>query len=492
MRMLGWVSIALTGVLVISTLMAYKVYRDTLGNISRKNIEGALGKNRPANLTGALNVLLVGSDSRAGTENKKYGQHMEDAGERTDTIIMMHVSPNRDKAMLVSFPRDSMVQLPECVNPRTQARIAPRLEMVNAAFNDGGIVCTIKTIEALTKIRVDHYIKVDFSGFKNIVDALGGIRVCLPQAVNDKASKLNLPAGWQTVKGEAALGYVRLRHGIGDGSDISRIKRQQVFLSQVVKKATSSDLITNPARLLGFVNAAAQSVEMDSNLDVETLVQIAQSARKMTSSGIKFVTVPWEPYSADKNRVQWKQPDANNLFNSIRSDVDLPTPTPKAKTATGGKSVTKPSIKPNQVRVQVLNGTTTAGKAKEVAEALSALGFKVVEVGNALPGGAQQPTSRLMYSPAARNGKESAAVLAGKLLSKITPAAGKITPTGVLTPFTPSTAVGTKTTTTTRSSAVDGPLVQVVIGADWDGVKATGKVPDSARVVDSKTDPCST
>ncbi len=497
MRVLAWVSIAMTTLLVLATLTGYKLYRDTMGNIHRKDVDTALGKNRPANLTGALNVLLVGSDTRVGEGNRKYGQHMENEGERTDTIIMLHVSPKRDKALLISFPRDSMVQQPECQNPRTHARIAPRLEMINAAFNDGGIVCTIKTIETLTKIRVDHYIKVDFAGFKNIVDALGGIRICLPHAVNDHASKLNLPAGWQTVRGEAALGYVRLRHGIGDGSDISRIKRQQIFLSQVVKKATSSDLITNPAKLYGFVTAAAKSVEMDSNLSVEVLYQIAQSAKKLTASGVKFITVPWEAYPADKNRVQWKQPDADNLFNAIRSDVDLPTEEPKPK-ATSGKSSdsggtdkkpAKPTIKPAQVRVQVLNGTTEAGKAKEVAEKLSEQGFKVTAIGNAPAGVGGQQKSRLLYSSGAANGADYAGVVAGKLLSKITPAAGKVKPTGVLTPFTPTatpTAAGTTTT-----SAASGPVIQLIIGTDWDGVKTAVKIPDSARVVDSKTNACS-
>src|SRR5690606_20950038 len=141
----------------------------------------ALGKNRPVNNTGALNILLVGSDTRAGAENHKYGQHT--VGERTDTLIIMHISPQRDKALMISLPRDSMVQHPECQNPKTGAPIAPRLEMINAAFNDGGIVCTIKVIEANTKIRIDHYVKVDFAGFKNIVNALGGIEICLPHAV---------------------------------------------------------------------------------------------------------------------------------------------------------------------------------------------------------------------------------------------------------------------------------------------------------------------
>ncbi|MEV5407957.1 LCP family protein [Thermopolyspora sp. NPDC052614] len=492
MRVLAYISVVLTAVMVMVTLAAYKVYRDALGGINRRDIATALGKNRPANTTGALNVLLVGSDTRAGKENHKYGQ--KTVGERTDTIILMHISPNRDKALLVSLPRDSMVQHPECVNPTTKARIAPRLEMINAAFNDGGIVCTIKTIEANTKIRIDHYIKVDFAGFKNIVNALGGIEICLPHAVDDKKAKLKLPAGKQIVMGEEALGYVRLRSGIGDGSDISRIKRQQVFLNQVVKKATSSDLLTNFGKLNAFVTAAAHSVEMDSDLNTEVLIEIAQSGRKLVSGGIKFITIPWEPWPANKDRVQWKQPDADNLFNAIRSDVDLPTATPKASSS-ASKAPTKVAIKPGQVRIQVLNGTSVPGKAKEAAEALAAQGFKVVEVGNALQAdGTEYLKTKVLYPERAANGADYATPVIGKLLTKgVTAEAGRVRPNGAVTPFTPSTSTTTAATgAATGTGATDkGPLIQLIIGKDWDGVKIPVKIPDSARVVDSKTNVCS-
>jgi LCP family protein required for cell wall assembly len=485
MRILAYISVVLTAVMVMVTLGAYKVYRDTFANINRKDIETALGKNRPVNTTGALNVLLVGSDTRAGAENHKYGQ--KTVGERTDTIILMHISPNRDKALLVSLPRDSMVQHPECVHPTTKARIAPRVEMINAAFNDGGIVCTIKVIEANTKIRVDHYIKVDFAGFKNIVNALDGIEICLPQAVNDKKAKLNLPAGRQVVMGEEALGYVRLR-SLGDGSDISRIKRQQVFLNQVVKKATSTDLLTDPAKLYSFIQAATKSVEMDSNLNTEVLLAIAQSGRKLVSGGIKFITVPWEPWSEDKNRVQWKQPDADNLFQAIRSDVDLPSPTPKASGSASASA--KPAIKPSQIRIQVLNGTSMPGKAKEAAEALSAQGFKVVEVGNALQAdGTDYPKTKVLYPTRAEDGADYAAPVIGKLLTKgVKAEPGRVRPNGTVTPFT-STASPTPGAANSAGGA-KGPLIQLVIGQDWDGVKIPVKIPDSARVVDSKTNVC--
>lgn len=491
MRVLAWISVIMTCVLVAGVLTGYALYRQALAGIKKRDIASELGSDRPANTTGALNVLLVGSDTREG-ENKKYGRYLP-PGERTDTIILLHVSPERNKAMLLSFPRDSMVQIPACTNPRTKAPIPPRLDMINSAFNDGGIVCTIKTLESLTGIRIDHYIKVDFTGFKNIVNALGGIEICLPVAVNDRKAKLNLPAGRHVVKGEAALGYVRLRN-IGDGSDIGRIKRQQIFLAQVVKKATSTDLLTNPARLFGFVSAAARSVEMDSELNTETLIQIAQSSRNLLAKNVKFITVPWEPYPEDKNRVQWKQPDAEKLFAAIRNDVELPSPTPTAK-ATPGASA-KPAIKPRQVRLQVLNGTGEAGKAREVAEALAAQGFTVTSVGNAPVTAATE----LRYPARNPAGADYAAPVSAKLLTKApgaeTAASGKVKPTPgrikgeMVTPFTPSTAASAGTAATQAADGAAGPVIQLVIGKDFEGVKAPITIPDSARVVDAKTDVC--
>src|SRR5690606_12757286 len=209
MKVLAWASVVMTGVMVAGTLGGYAVYRSALSQFRTEDVNAKLGNDRPVNSTGALNVLLVGSDTREG-ENLKYGTKMQNAGKRTDTMILMHISPNRDNATLVSFPRDSIVQLPPCVADNG-TEIAPRVGQINSAYNDGGIACTIRTLESLTKIRIDHFVEVDFTGFKHIVDALGGIRVCLRQPVDDEKAKLKLPSGWQTLRGEAALGYVRLR-----------------------------------------------------------------------------------------------------------------------------------------------------------------------------------------------------------------------------------------------------------------------------------------
>ncbi|MFB9967169.1 LCP family protein [Sinosporangium siamense] len=492
MRVMAWVSIVVTVVVVAATLAAYTIYLDLEGNISRKNFEDEL-KNRPPE-TGALNVLLVGSDTRAGVGNKKYGPTTTEAdGERTDTIILLHLSPDRDKATLVSFPRDSMVQIPACTHPKTKHVVPAGLRQINSAFNDGGIVCTIDTLEKLTQIRIDHYVKVDFAGFKGIIDALGGIPICLPKDVNDKEAKFVMPKGKHTVKGEQALAYVRMRKGLGNGSDTDRIKRQQLFLTQVVKQATSADLLTNPGRLLDFLRAATKTVEMDDKLSVPRLAELAGSAQALTATGLKAITVPWEPYVNDTNRVQWKQPQAEQLFTAIRTDTQVTAPTPKPSTQSATPA--KPAIKPSQIRVQVLNGTNVAGKATEVANMLTQHGFVVTQVGNApLENGTAVSKTKVLYAQRATEGPDYAAPLASKVLlyknAKLSPAAGKVAGTN-LAPFTPETTT-TPTTPPGESVKRGSPIVQLVIGADWTGVKPASTIPDALKgdVVDAKTNPC--
>ncbi|GII33185.1 LCP family protein [Planotetraspora mira] len=484
----GWVSIVLTSILVLGTLTAYKVYRDTFGLIKRGASTDDLDKNRPVNQTGAINVLLVGSDSRAG-DNQKYGKGLVNDGERTDTIMLLHVAPNRDGATLLSFPRDSMVMIPECHNTQTKGTTAAHLGMINSAFSDGGMICTRRTIEKLTGIPVDHYLKIDFTGFKNIVNALGGITICVPQNVDDDQAKLHLKAGKHLVKGETALAYVRARHGLGDGSDISRIRRQQVFISQIVSKATSSSMLTDVGKLNAFIKATAQSVTMDDALNAGEILQIAQSASKLKASGFKATTVPWEPYTADPNRVQWKQPAADNLFNAIKGDTQVATatPTPPATTGTTGgtgttDTPTAPAItRPQQVKVAVYNGTNTGGKGKEVADELTAQGFKVVSIGNATkPGGTDQPKTLVRYEG---SGAAATKILTAKLLNEVAPEIGKVTANGPSDKYTPSTPPpGPK-------AKASGPTIQLVVGADWKGIRIPLKVGDDA--VTSKTNICS-
>lgn len=446
-RVLGWLSIAFTAILVAGSLTAYGAYLNLVGNINQEAI-GDLGK-RPPKVGKALNILLIGSDQRNGA-NGKYGKV---AGERSDTIILAHVSPKRDGATMISFPRDSMVQLPSCKS-RTGQVMPARQGMINESFNSGGPTCTWRTIESLTGIHIDHFAKVDFSGFKTVVDALGGVEVCLPSPVNDPKSKLNLPEGRQTVKGEEALAYVRLRYNIGnDGSDLGRIKRQQLFMASLVKKATSSDILTDPVQLNGFLSAAAKTVTTDSNFNIDKMRELAGSAKGLATGKVRFVTVPTRPWTLDPNRVEWVQPTADQLFTSIKNDTQA-QPEPK-KTA-------KPKLPPNQVRVQVLNGTPTAGLAGGVADDLEARGFQVVRVGNA-PGGPYSKT-QLRYGPNGANGVDTVAA------ALQTPAAKQAVPNA----RTPS--------------------IYLVVGTDWKGVKppSSSALNKELGGVTAKTNICAT
>lgn len=465
---LAWVSIALTFVLVAASLGVYGYYRYLDSSIPRQRIDP--GASRPPD-TGALNVLLVGSDSREG-DNKRYGAKSVGMGERTDTIMLLHIGPNRDNATLISFPRDSMVEIPECAGGNG-AVLPGGLRQINSAFNDGGINCTIKTLEALTNIRIDHFVKVDFTGFKGIIDAIGGIEICLPKAVNDKEAKFVLGAGKHVVNGEQALGYVRTRYSLGDGSDLGRIERQQIFLTQVMKKITDGGLLTDPGKLDAFLRAATRSVTVDDGLGLDRMLEVADSVRGLTAKELKGITVPIEPYPENTARVQFAQPAARDFFENVRQDIEV-----TASPAPGKSSA--PKIENKQVRLQVLNATGEQGKAQQVADALAGQGFVVTHVGNAAT--TDVTTIRYARKDAEQGPAYGDAVAARLSKDKRKPVQGKVK---ALTsqPYTAKTPA---------AQAPTGPVLQVVIGKDWPGVRVQSAIPDAlkGKVVDSSTNPC--
>ncbi|MFI6910189.1 LCP family protein [Nonomuraea sp. NPDC050394] len=470
-----WASTIVTAILVVALVVAYGYYRSLDAGLKRQNVSDALGRQRPPE-TGALNVLLIGSDSREG-DNKKYGATSHGLGERSDTLMLLHVSPDRDKVTIVSFPRDLMVIIPACQNA-AGAPIASGLRQINSAFNDGGVVCAMRTVEATTKLRLNHFVKVDFTGFKGIIDALGGISVCLPKPVNDPKAKLVLAAGNHVVNGEQALGYVRARYSMGDGSDLSRINRQQIFLSQVMKKVTDGGLFTDPAKLNSFLQAAIAAVTVDDQLSLERMLEIARSMQGITATQLKGVTVPVQAYPADKNRVQLAQPAADDFFTRLRNDVETSKVAGPNPSASANPQVKIPN---NKVRVQVLNGSSQVGLAKKVADELAAQGFVVTETGNA-PAAA---VTQVRYAKRQQDGAPYADTVAGRLSKdKRTPVAGKVKAAGI-EPFTSPKPSATPTTNPS------GPIVQLVIGADWPGVRVTTVIPDSMKdkTVDSSTNP---
>jgi LCP family protein required for cell wall assembly len=256
------------------------------------------------------------------------------------------------------------------------------LAMFNSAFSEAGAACTIKTVEHLTDIRIDHHVVVDFGGFKDMVDALGGVKVCVPEDVNDPQSHLVLTKGIHNVHGKQALAYVRTRHALGNGGDIDRISRQQAFLGSMVTKIKSKGLLLRPDRLLSFLGAATNSITTDPGLgSLNALRKLAQDVKGIDTKNVTFLTAPNEPFPADPNRVQLK-PKAAEVWNSLRLDQALPGKEPKP-TATATPSGPPLVTPPENIRVEVLNGSGVPGAATKMARALTAQGFVVTRVGTA-------------------------------------------------------------------------------------------------------------
>lgn len=364
------VSGVVASLLVIGMVATYAKLN---GNIKRLDVSNMLGHDRPTPsgdlATGPLNILLIGSDVRQGDGNTNYGDGDWEPGQHSDTNILMHISGDRKSVTMVSIPRDSMVPSPVDCNgnaPTSEWRV----HQWNQNFNTGGPGCVIRTLEGNTDIFVNHFAVVDFGGFKDMVDALGGVPVCTTTPINDTHAKFTLAAGRHILDGEQALGYVRTRYSLGDGSDIGRIKRQQAFLSSVAQKATDTQLLLRPDKLLRFLGAATSSLQMDTDFGLGPMKDIAASVKNIGVDKIQFVTVPTEVYPRDTNRVQWA-PGAADLWDAIRSDRDLSTPKP-----TPSPTTTEPlTVTPDNIQVQVVNASGVSGLAKQATAALAVQGF---------------------------------------------------------------------------------------------------------------------
>jgi LCP family protein required for cell wall assembly len=268
-----------------------------------------------------INVLVMGSDTRAGEQTTA---EMVDGGARSDTTILLHLSSDRKHAYGISIPRDTLVDRPDCRLPDGTVVPGERNIMFNTAFYVGGPACTIQTVQALTNIPIDHSVVVNFAGFKDMVDAIGGVDVCIPHAIDDDRYNMHLTAGPQVIRGNDALMYVRVRHGFGDGSDIGRMKRQQAFIASMAAKVVSAGTLTRLDHLAAFLNAATKSLLLDNGLDdVMKLARLGNQFREIGLDNIQFVTVPWEVYAPDHNRIVMKEPDADRLWARVRNDEPL-------------------------------------------------------------------------------------------------------------------------------------------------------------------------
>nr|WP_234323687.1 LCP family protein [Streptomyces sp. NRRL F-2580] len=378
-RLLRWIGLGLALLVLAGAASGWWLYNKLDGNITEDTSAAAeLGRyerDRPAHLaSGSQNILLIGSDSRSGKDNAPYGQ--DEGTERSDTTILLHLPEDRRSATAVSIPRDLMTEVPPCLKA-DGSRTGDRFAQFNWAFQWGGAACTIRTVEKLTGIRVDHHMVIDFGGFKKMVDAIGGVEICLKEPVNDSEAKLRLAAGRQTLQGEQSLGFVRARYSLGNGSDTERMERQQQFLGSLVKKVKSNGVLLNPARLYPLLDAATSSVTTDPGLaSLRGLYELVRGMRDIPTDQVKFLTVPRRPYSADPNRDELAEPDAARLFQQLRTDqpvtvappeaVTTPTSAPSATpapTSSGAASATPSATPPPALTPEPTDGTEPAATA---------------------------------------------------------------------------------------------------------------------------------
>ncbi|MET8703563.1 LCP family protein [Kitasatospora sp. NPDC004723] len=363
---------ALAFVLVACGTLLWIAYRKLDGNIRTDSTTDQLlarleaeRPSRTAGAHGAENLLLIGSDDRTGA-NASYGAA---GGQRSDTTILLHLAADRRRATAVSIPRDVMVSVPACEKP-DGTRSRATLMQFNAAFETGGPACSIRTVEQLSGIRIDHYVIVDFTGFKRMVDAVDGVEVCVPQPIHDKDAKLDLPAGRQTLHGEQALGYVRARETLGDGSDTQRMGRQQQFLAALIRKVQSQDVLLNPTKLWPVLDAATSSVRADGGLSsLGALYDLTQDLREIPSADVTFLTAPRQPYRFDSDRDEFVQPQTTQLFAALRDDRPVevrppgsgPSPTVRAAPAAS------PSAGPSAAPSGALSGAPTTSPSPSVS-----------------------------------------------------------------------------------------------------------------------------
>lgn len=402
-QVMSVVAIVTTSILVIVSLFAYIAYRNVFDSIHHDDVTAAMLGKRPPKFDGSVNILVIGSDSRAGTRGR-YGTGI--FGSRSDTSMLLHLSPDHRKAEVVSFPRDSMVPVFKCLpdghGHAGQQAVPGQSEMLNATFSAGGAPCLRKTLEQTTGIRIDHFVEVNFAGFKAIVNDVGGVKVCLPFRIRDPASGLHLTAGVHNVNGTQALAFVRERH-VGEGSDLQRIQRQQYFLASAMQKIKHSNILADPTRIYSVIHDVAKSLTVDSELTPSTMAAIASSARGLSSGALHFISVPVVPDPTDPTaRVDWAQPQAGQLFSAIAHDTRLPKNRKHSKAQEKGhatKATPAPAVKPAQVSVDVLDGSGTSGVAANTASALTGRGFNVIGTGNAPS--FTYTTTIIQYGPAA-------------------------------------------------------------------------------------------
>lgn len=332
LRVTAW---SAAGVLLLGGVGIGYLYVSLNGNIRSVDLDQLLGTDRPKKIdNGSENILVLGSDTRSGA-NKKLGGGVDDGTGRSDTAMIVHLYKGHQRAGVVSIPRDTLIDRPACTDAQGVTHPAAPGSMFNEAYSVGGAACAVKTVESITGIRMDHYLEADFAGFEKLIDTVGGVQVTTTKDIDDKSSHLDLKAGTHTLGGQQALGLVRTRHGVGDGSDLGRIQLQQAFFKALVSQVGHIGVLTSPAKLYELADTATRSVTTDSDLaSVKDLATFAEGLKGIDSAQLNMVTMPVQYDTADPNRVLPDEAKAQLVWAALNHDQPIPAAATKG-TATG-------------------------------------------------------------------------------------------------------------------------------------------------------------
>ncbi|MDT0609896.1 LCP family protein [Streptomyces lancefieldiae] len=355
----------------------------------------------------AINILLIGTDKRTGAGNEGYGD--KGSAGHADTNILLHVAKDRSNATALSIPRDLIVDIPDCPTQQEDGttKIIPGTQGVrfnNSLGQDGRTPsCTMRTVTELTGITPDNFMVADFNAVKTLTTAVEGVEVCLAKDINDPDSHLNLPAGEHTIEGEEALAFVRTRHSVGFGGDLSRIEIQQQFLGSLMRKLKSNDTLTSPSKMLKLADAGTKALTVDSKLDsMVKLKDLGLELGKLDIKNLTFTTVPVRDNPAEKipATVVLKEQPAAEVFDMIRNDVSFTEVKQQEKKEAAAVAARLKGTKsaPSEVRVRVLNGGASDGSAQRELQYLQTEAG-VTKSENAGDAPADQAKTTLEYAP---------------------------------------------------------------------------------------------
>ncbi|MEU0967810.1 LCP family protein [Streptomyces sp. NPDC005917] len=372
-KALLWTGGSMAFVLIAVSAAGYLYLKHLNDNITSVSDDGAstggFSKDK------AINLLVIGTDKRTGAGNEGYG----DAGSvgHADTNILLHISKDRSNATALSIPRDLIVDVPDCPTQQTDGTTKVIPGTTGVRFNtslgqDGRTAsCTVRTVTELTGIKPDNFMVADFNAVKTLTDAVGGVEVCLAKDIDDKQSHLKLSKGTHNISGETALAFVRTRHSVGFGGDLSRIQLQQQFLSALMRKLSSNSTLTSPTKLLKLADVGTKALTVDSQLDnIGKLKDLGLELGKLNPKNLTFTTVPVVDNPAEKVPVTVvvNKSKAPAVFQAIKGDVSFTDV--KKKQAQASKDAAAARLKgtksdASEVRVRILNGGAPGGSAQE-------------------------------------------------------------------------------------------------------------------------------